>query len=211
MSNARSLLLGEQTSSAMNRPDAGVVALEPITGNGCRDCLDETTIGNGVAKAIGSRVTCRICETTYKSVEVTGDLRSFAEAVLDKSITPPHGEFDRDPGVVELSKKYTKELHVQTVAFLKSKWKDVKRARSWTRRNGYHVRKMASTRLYHTYVQLPKAWVAKGSVRVIQFGNGIRAVVGRMKPEFVGKDINDSDLNEPASPVRHTAARLSGE
>lgn len=184
-------------NSAINRVGTGLAVLELIKGGGCSNCLDQIH-EQGTVFSVGRTAVCKVCDSTYKSVECDGDYAQFAQAVLDKSITPPAGEFDPDPGVVELSKTHAPGIQVHTLSFLKSKWKDPKRAKAWAKRNGYHARKSSSGRYYHNLVQMPKSWVTQKSIRVIAFGSGIRAVVGKMKPEYVGKEPDDAALNEPA-------------
>lgn len=198
---ARSMLLFSGRGNTLVRSGSGLTVLEAMGDvMPCADCLDETA-GHGVAKAVGQRVTCKVCATSYKVVDCAEEYAGFAKAVLDDALMPPTGEFDKDPGTIELSKKYGPQLHVQTVAFLKTRWKDAKRARGWASRNGYHTRKATGSRYYHVFVQLPKSWVSRGTVRIIAFGNGIRAVVGKMKTEFLDKTPDDAALNEPAQPL----------
>lgn len=184
---AKGSLIFADRQKALSRPSEGLYILEPLSEKMCEHCLDQITEKSVRGTVIGTRVSCKVCGTTFKAVECMGEYAEVAKAILDDAIQIP-GEYEPDPGTIELSKKYGTGLGVQTVAFLKNKWPELRKAKNWLVRNGYKAKHAGNAKLYHVFYQMPSNWIARGSARIVGFGNGIKAIVGRVHSQFVGKD-----------------------
>lgn len=177
----------------------GVTVWEPQQDAMCDGCLDSLAEREKSGAGVGARTTCGSCGATFKSVSCTGAEAVFAKSVLEHAVMPPAGEFDADPGTVELSKKYGTALSVQAMAFAKKTWADPEKAKQWLKRNGYRHKVTTKAKHYHAFPQMPTGWIARSTARIVGFGTGIRAIVGRVLPEFSGKEAADKDLDGMAT------------
>jgi hypothetical protein len=177
----------------------GLLVLEPLTDTMCPHCMDETPEAGRTANA-GRREKCKVCNTEFKVVECDAEYAQVARAIVeDAKGGPVEVEFAKDTdSMVELSKKYGPTIGVQAIAFLKSKWKDMRLVKQWLRRNGYMAKIAKAARMYTVFPQLPGSWMLKGTLKMVGFGSGVKAVIGRINPSFQGQEPQEKDLDGPA-------------